>query len=95
MSEKITDLIFLCYAKEDVKTVSEVYRRLKEAGLNPWMDKPPAPYQRHGIPPGVDWDSEIRKRIEQAKVFLAFFSVELYLRVLPYWRDAGISVAKP
>ena len=68
------DLIFLCHAKEDAEVVSNVYCRLREAGFSPWMDKPPAPYQTEGIPPGADWDAEIRRRIKDATVFLAFFS---------------------
>lgn len=66
--------IFLSYAKEDQPKVQEVYRALRAAGLSPWMDKPPAPYQLEGIRPGEDWDSAIRGAIKEAQLVLAFFS---------------------
>ena len=66
--------IFLCYASEDKAFVDESYIRMKDAGLNPWMDKPPAPYQDQGIPPGALWDSEIKKQIRVSAYFLAFLS---------------------
>lgn len=66
--------IFLSYAKEDRSKVQEVYRALRVAGIGPWMDKPPAPYQLEGIQPGEDWDSAIRRAIKEAQLVLAFFS---------------------
>jgi hypothetical protein len=66
--------IFLSYAKEDKWYVDDVYRALKAAGLSPWMDKPPSPYEREGIPSGAVWDSVIRKRIREARVILLFLS---------------------
>lgn len=66
--------IFLSYAKEDKWYVDDVYRAIKAAGLSPWMDKPPAPYERDGIPPGAAWDDEIRKRLQTARVVLIFLS---------------------
>ena len=40
--------VFLCHAKEDAETVHALHRRLKEAGLRPWMDK-------EDLLPGQDW----------------------------------------
>jgi hypothetical protein len=45
--------IFLSYAREDKERVDQVYMKLKQAGLDPWMDSPPAPYKNEGIPPGI------------------------------------------
>ncbi len=72
--------IFISYAKEDKWYVDDVYTALKAAGLSPWMDKPPSPYERDGIPPGAAWDDEIRKQLQAARVILIFLS--------------GVSIAK-
>jgi hypothetical protein len=64
----------MCYAREDKNMVDKVYIKFKEAGFDPWMDKPPKPYLLDGIKPGEEWDAKIRKVIEQADYFLPFFS---------------------
>ena len=66
--------IFFIYAKEDKDTIDDLYLKLKDAGLEPWMDVPPSPYELSGIPPGADWEHEIRVRLKQADVVLAFLS---------------------
>jgi hypothetical protein len=66
--------IFLSYAREDKPRIDEIYGALKQAGLNPWMDEPPRPYQGEGLQPGQRWDEEIRKRIGEARITLTFFS---------------------
>jgi len=47
---------------------------MKSEGLNPWMDKPPHPYEHEGIPPGFWWEQVIKEKIENANYFLAFLS---------------------
>ena len=66
--------MFLSYAREDKDSVSAVYRSFKEAGLNPWMDDPPSPWELNGIGPGQDWDYCIRNKLKEASVILAFLS---------------------
>jgi hypothetical protein len=66
--------IFLSYAREDKEQVDQVYMKLKQAGLDPWMDSPPAPYKNEGIPPGIQWELFIRDRIRAASQVLVFFS---------------------
>ena len=66
--------IFLSYAKEDKPVVDKIYLRMKEAGLTPWMDKPPAPYSLEGIRPGQVWDTELRKKLSGAALVLSFLS---------------------
>jgi len=66
--------IFLSYAKEDKPTVDTIFLELKQAGLNPWMDKPPHPYELLGIKPGEDWDQVIRIKLKQALLVLVFLS---------------------
>jgi len=66
--------IFLCHANEDKARVQAIYLQLRSAGLNPWMDKPPAPYDLDGINAGEDWDSRIRKEIRECAYFAALLS---------------------
>lgn len=67
-------LIFLSYAREDLELVQQLYTRLKVAELNPWMDKPPRPYELDGIPYGKEWDEVVKQKITKARVVLAFLS---------------------
>lgn len=67
-------LVFLSYAKEDLRAVQQIYIRLKLAGLSPWMDKPPPPHELEGIPFGADWDQVLKDKIKRAAVVLAFLS---------------------
>ncbi len=66
--------LFLSYAHEDYGAVGEVYKALREATLNPWMDKPPSPWGVEGIPLGADWDSYVQNKIEGAEMVLLFLS---------------------
>jgi hypothetical protein len=66
--------IFLSYAREDKWYVDDVYLALKSASLSPWMDTPPSPHERDGIPPGAAWDDEIRNQLQEARVILIFLS---------------------
>lgn len=66
--------VFLCYAHEDKPIIDDVYRLLREAGLSPWMDKPPHPHSTEGLQPGELWDRRIREAVKTADYFLAFLS---------------------
>ncbi|MEX2139019.1 MAG: toll/interleukin-1 receptor domain-containing protein [Pirellulales bacterium] len=66
--------IFLSYAKEDKVPVESIFLALKEAGLDPWMDKPPAPFDLDGILPGQFWDTVLREKMKGAQRALAFLS---------------------
>jgi len=70
----MTHDVFLSYASEDRARVQKLYRRLRQAGLSCWMDKPPRPWQHDGIGPGQDWDTVIRRRLSDARVVLALLS---------------------
>lgn len=74
MSSDEKPIIFLCHAHEDKDEIDEIYLTLKDAGLNPWMDKPPKPYDFEGIKPGEEWDIVIRNMIRKSAYFLAFLS---------------------
>lgn len=66
--------VFLSYAREDKHYVDEVYKRLKNVGLTPWMDKPPDPFGHEGIPFGVDWEAYVGRKLREASRVLAFLS---------------------
>ncbi len=66
--------IFLCYGREDLVQVQQIYLRIKNAGLDPWMDKPPKPYEWSGVIPGNAWASVTDERLRSAKYVLAFLS---------------------
>jgi hypothetical protein len=66
--------LFLSYAREDHDAVSKVYGALREAGFDPWMDRPPAPWHTEGIPPGVPWEPYLKTKIENAELVLCFLS---------------------
>lgn len=58
--------VFISYAREDVATAGELYLALTAAGLEPWMDKPPAPYRALGLAPGENWRHRLTAEIRRA-----------------------------
>jgi len=66
-SQKTKPLIFLCHAKEDIQQVRKIYDKLKNAGLNPWLDE-------ENIMPGQDWNLEIQTTIQKTDFALIFLS---------------------
>ncbi len=66
--------VFLSYAREDKARVDDIYTQLKHAGLTPWMDKPPEPFEHEGIPPGVEWEPFVLRKLREATRVLAFLS---------------------
>jgi hypothetical protein len=67
-----SSFIFLSYAREDQDIVQQLYLSLKNAGLEPWMDKPPQRYP--GMRAGQDWRNRIKARIKRASLVLIFLS---------------------
>jgi hypothetical protein len=59
--------VFLAYADEDVETVRRLFRSLKSAGLDPWLDK-------EKLLPGQNWPRAIERAIEMSDFFVACFS---------------------
>jgi hypothetical protein len=62
-NDALTPKIFLSYASEDFPHVKPFYEKLKEHGLQPWLD-------REDLLPGVDWDREIVQQIKQSNFVL-------------------------
>lgn len=61
------NLVFISYAKENTQEAQLIYRRIRKDGYNPWLDE-------HNLLPGYDWDKEIKKAIQNAKIFLLLLS---------------------
>lgn len=66
--------IFISYAREDLEAARELFLKLKAAGYEPWMDKPPAPYQNEGILPGQRWRPVIEAKIRSADLMILMLS---------------------
>ncbi len=62
--------VFLSYASSDYKRVSQYYRKLNDAGFNPWID-------REHLHPGQDWKYVIEKELQNATFVILFISNEL------------------
>jgi len=58
---------FLCHSSEDKPVVRELYSRLRQDGVNPWMDET-------DILPGQDWDMEIRQAVRNSDAILVCLS---------------------
>lgn len=59
--------VFLAYVQEDVVAAERLYRDLKRAGFDPWMD-------RKKLLPGQNWPRAIQQAIEVADYFVACLS---------------------
>ena len=63
MSSSKPPQVFISYAQDDLETVSQLYRDLKDRGVNVWFDK-------ISLKPGSLWRTEIEKAIPQSRYFL-------------------------
>jgi len=59
--------VFLCYAREDAEKVQNLYKRLSDVGLSPWMDK-------ENIVAGEIWELSIQRAIRSSDFFLTCLS---------------------
>ncbi len=66
-------LVFLSYATEDRPKITKLYRQLRRAGLEPWMDC-------QKLMPGQNWPRAIQQTIEIADFFLGCFSKRAALK---------------
>ncbi len=64
---KSPDIIFLAHASEDKYFVRKLYNKLKENGLNPWLDE-------EDLMPGIKWNDEIIQVIKRSRFFIACIS---------------------
>ena len=59
--------VFISYAREDLGAAEQLYRDLKAASLNPWLDV-------HDLLPGMRWKNSIRQIIEDSRHLVALMS---------------------
>lgn len=59
--------VFISYAREDSNAAISLYNDLKNAGLQPWLDK-------QSILPGQRWETHIRMAINSSKYFIPLLS---------------------
>lgn len=59
--------VFVAYVEEDAFLAVQLYDKLKQAGLDPWMD-------RLKLLPGQNWPRAIERAIETCDFFVALFS---------------------
>lgn len=59
--------VFLCHSSGDKPQVRELYRRLREEGIDPWLDE-------ENLIPGQDWQIEIPKAVKKAHAVLVCLS---------------------
>jgi TIR domain/Protein of unknown function (DUF4231) len=60
-------LVFINYAREDEEYAMKLYKDLKNAGINPWIDK-------ECIRPGEYWKAEIGKALRKSRYCIAVLS---------------------
>jgi hypothetical protein len=70
--------VFLSYASQDEEFVRKVSEGLRNAGMNPWMDRD------GGLTGGADWDKIIEREIEHADYFLSFQSPAMQGKAFSY-----------
>jgi hypothetical protein len=59
--------VFLCHSSHDKPAVTELYKRLKRDGYEPWLDAV-------DLLPGEDWDAAIRKAVRDSHVVVVCLS---------------------
>lgn len=67
MSNHLQSKIFLSYSRQNEGKVSELYKRLKQEGYDPWIDTV-------DLLPGQNWQEAISKAIWHSAIFIACLS---------------------
>ncbi len=59
--------VFLCHSSDDKPAVRELYHRLINDGINPWLDE-------ENLLPGQDWQIEIPKAVRNSDIVIVCLS---------------------
>jgi hypothetical protein len=59
--------VFISYAREDPDAAKRLQKDLKDAGLNPWLDK-------ESLIAGQNWKISVKNAIKKSRYFLPLFS---------------------
>ena len=71
---------FISYVRENIEMVDRLCQELKSDGIEVWLD-------RDDINPGLRWEREIRRAIQQGAFFIACFSKEYSKRDKTYMNE--------
>lgn len=66
--------VFLCHASEDRAKVRELYQKLAEAGVEPWLDE-------EKLLPGQQWEAEIRRAISSTDAMIVCLSQKMIEKI--------------
>jgi len=70
--------VFICHASEDKNHAADLYKKLEQAGIRPWLDK-------ENLRGGDEWDRKIRDTIkQQIDYFVVLQSQALANRTIGY-----------
>src|SRR4051812_20720683 len=86
--------VFISYAKEDHSFAEELFLTLKAHGFEPWMDKPPAPFDLDGLQPGEDWRAVLAERIHSADRMILILSPASVAKVGYVQREFRLALEK-
>jgi ATP-dependent Clp protease ATP-binding subunit ClpC len=59
--------VFLCHSSKDKPAVRDLYKRLRDLNIDPWLDE-------RNLLPGQDWDYEIEKAVRACQVVIVCLS---------------------
>ena len=69
--------VFICHANENKDYAADLYKKLEQAGIRPWLDK-------ENLRGGDEWDRKIRDTIKQIDYFVVLQSQALANRTIGY-----------
>jgi hypothetical protein len=72
-----TPEVFICHASEDKAYAAQLYTKLEEAGIKPWLDK-------KNLRGGDDWNTRIEKTIKAVDYFVVLQSNSLEEKKIGY-----------
>lgn len=67
-------MIFISYAHEDQPYAHRLFSALRDASLDPWMDKPPAKYSDIGLKIGQRWERVLQEKLGVAEYIILILS---------------------
>jgi hypothetical protein len=78
---------FISYASEDKLAAQDIYNKLKESGMKPWLDE-------RDIPLGTEWDERIRSAIREAHIVLVLLSSTSIEKVVYFQKEVAFAVER-
>ena len=76
--------VFLCHSSKDKPAVRDLYRRLKDKRVEPWLDE-------EKLIPGQEWDYEISKAVRSSHVVIVCLSAHSVTKAVTFRGSSGKS----